>query len=83
MQERMAQLQQEQRQAFNTLPPPRAPRADGIQAPAGPSAHTANHPRGGVPRAPDYSAGVQEAPNGARKRPRDGVPVKREGYYLG
>jgi len=83
MQERMAQLQQEQRQAFNTLPPPRGPRADGIQASTGPSAHTANHPRGGVPRAPDYSAGVQEAANGARKRPRDGVPVKREGYYLG
>ena len=80
MQERMALLQQEQRQAFSTLPPPRAPRADGFQAPVEPSTHAAN-PRGGVPRAPEYAAGVQEAANGARKRQRDGVPVKREGYY--
>ena len=75
MQERMSQQQQEQRQAFNTLPPPRAPVMAAAQALRGPNVQPIN-PR----RAPDYAAGVHEAANGTKKRPREGFTVKREGY---
>jgi len=77
IQERLAQQQREQRQAFNTIPPPRAPRTDGVQVPGGFAAQPA------IPqRAPNYPGGVREtAANGVKKRPREGFTVKREGNH--
>jgi hypothetical protein len=66
MQARLALQQQEQREAFNRIPPPRQR--------GGTLPYRTSRARG-----PDYAGGVQErSTNGATKRRFDGVPVKRE-----
>jgi hypothetical protein len=66
-QARLADRQQEQREAFNIVPPAR------------PVSNMTSTARSGSRRGPDYAGGVQERRmNGATKRTHLGVPVKRE-----